>query len=374
MEENKHELLTQQYSTWGDKLLQHTDVLHAMQHERIIKPITVQLAPIEACDSDCPFCSVAARPIKTYLPFAKIQQILKEFKDLGAKSLELTGGGNPLLYRDRETKQNINDVIKYANSLGYDIGIITNSHSFKKWLDPAVYDMIDWIRISLIQLDEGKKPEDYDFNGYPYEKLAFSYIIYDGQIDDNGNYVADELSRTNRVYQGTSVETIENIAKLVNLHPEIKFVRLAGNCLIKGNNAAVKDRWKEIVDKVDELNKFFIKDIGYDDSPYNDGCYVGMIRPYVAPAPHGGTYNVYACTSHVLEKRVYDEEWAICSVDNIKESWDKMNTQFREKGYPYEVKNNKGKNWCSSCKFCYYKFNNKLLYTVANEMPDKNFA
>ena len=47
---------------------------------------------------------------------------------------------------------------------------------------------------------------------------------------------------------------------------------------------------------------------------------------------------------------------------------------FAEKGYPYEVKNNNGKNWCSSCKYCYYKFNNKLLYTVANEMPDKNFA
>ena len=27
----KHESLTQQYSTWGDKLLQHTDVLYSIQ-------------------------------------------------------------------------------------------------------------------------------------------------------------------------------------------------------------------------------------------------------------------------------------------------------------------------------------------------------
>jgi organic radical activating enzyme len=373
MEENKHKLLTQQYSTWGDKLLQHTDVLYSIQHNRIIKPITIQLAPIEACDSDCPFCSVAARPIKTYLPFAKIQKILKDFKDLGAKSVELTGGGNPLLYRDKETKQNINDVIEYAHSLGYNIGIITNSHSFKRWLQPEHYDKIDWIRVSLIQLDEGKTPEDYDFNGFPYSKLAFSYIIYDGQKDETGNYVADELSRTNRVYNGTSVKTIESIAKLVKLHPEIKFVRLAGNCLIKGNNASTRDRWKDVIDKVDKLNKFFIKDIGYDDSPYNDGCYVGMIRPYIAPSPHGDSYKVYACTSHVLEKRVYDEDWALCDVNDIKTSWEQMNKNFVEKGYPYQVKNNQGQNWCNSCKFCYYKFNNKLLYTVANEMPDKNF-
>ena len=136
MEQNKHEILTQKYSTWGDKLLQHTDVLYSMQNDRIIKPITIQLAPIEACDSDCPFCSVAARPIKSYLPFAKIQQVLNDFKDLGAKSVELTGGGNPLLYRDRDSGANINDVIEYANSLGYNIGIITNSHSFKRWLNP----------------------------------------------------------------------------------------------------------------------------------------------------------------------------------------------------------------------------------------------
>ena len=39
----------------------------------------------------------------------------------------------------------------------------------------------------------------------------------------------------------------------------------------------------------------------------------------------------------------------------------------------YQVKNNCGKNWKETCKFCYYKFNNKLLHTVASEMPDKNF-
>ena len=50
-----------------------------------------------------------------------------------------------------------------------------------------------------------------------------------------------------------------------------------------------------------------------------------------------------------------------------------MNKSFKDKGYPYEVNGNKGKDWCSSCKFCYYKFNNKLLHTVAHEMPDKNF-
>jgi hypothetical protein len=50
-----------------------------------------------------------------------------------------------------------------------------------------------------------------------------------------------------------------------------------------------------------------------------------------------------------------------------------MNHNYAELGYPYEIKSNCGKDWVDSCKYCYYKFNNKLLHTVAQEMPDKNF-
>ena len=363
---NKHEEKTQQYSTWGDKLLQHTDVLNSIQNDKKFKPITIQLAPNEMCDSDCPFCSVAGRPLKSYIPFNKIQKILQDFKDLGAKSLEITGGGNPMLYRDKDEKKDINDIIEYAYELGYKIGIISNSHKLKK-IKTENHDKISWVRISLIKLDENVEPEDYDFNDFPYDRLGFSYIIY-----DTGG-VPDELSRTGKAYKGTTVETIEKIAKMVSLHPEIKFVRLAGNCLIKGNNQSVKDKYKKIIDAIDKHNKFFIKDIGEDDSPYNNGCYVGLVRPYIAPNPHGGDYQVYTCTSHVLQKRTYDLDYSLGSIDDIKGIWERANKKYEEVGYPYEVKNNNGKDWCSNCKFCYYKFNNKLLHTVANEMEDKDF-
>ena len=59
-----YEEKTQKYATWGDKYLQHTDVLYSIQYEDTFKPINVQLCLCEMCDSDCPFCSVAARPLK----------------------------------------------------------------------------------------------------------------------------------------------------------------------------------------------------------------------------------------------------------------------------------------------------------------------
>ena len=63
IDENKHKELTQKYSTWGDKLLQHTDVLYSIQHNKKFQPITIQLSPTEVCSSGCPFCSVAERPL-----------------------------------------------------------------------------------------------------------------------------------------------------------------------------------------------------------------------------------------------------------------------------------------------------------------------
>ncbi|KKS77899.1 MAG: hypothetical protein UV74_C0002G0027 [Candidatus Woesebacteria bacterium GW2011_GWB1_43_14] len=363
---SRHERLTQIYSTWGDKLLQHTDVLNSIQEKRQFQPITIQLAPVEACESDCPFCSVAARPIKSYLPFDQLSKCLQDFRSLGAKSLEITGGGNPLLYRDRENGKNINDVVQLAAKLGLDIGIITNGHDLKV-LNPGLYDQINWIRISLIKLDEGVAPEAYDFHGFPESKLGFSYIIY-----ETGG-VPDPLSKTGRTYTGTTAETIQKMASLVEMHPDVKFVRIAGNCLIKGNNAVIRDKYKDVIDAVDEHGKFFIKDIGDNDSPFNDGCYIGMIRPYVAPSPTGDGYMVYTCTSHVLNTRTYDPAYALCKIEDIIPAWQRMNEKFATDGHPYEVKGNGGHNWCHSCKFCYYHNNNQLLHSVSNEMPDKNF-
>ena len=363
--------LVQQYGSWGDKLLQHTDVLYSIQYEKKYKPITVQLSLCEICDSDCPFCSVAARPLKSYIPWPKIVKLLEDFKTLGAKSVEITGGGNPMLYRDKEHKKDINDVIELAGTMGFDVGIITNTEKLERHLNPRVYDHINWIRISLIKLDEGKEPEDYDFGSFPSSRMGLSYIIY-----ESTGGVPDELSRTNKPYVGTTVETIDKMARLVELHPDLKFVRIGGNCLDKGKNEMIKSNFTDVVARIDTLEKFFIKGLDYEDYPLNDGCYIGAIRPYIAPNPEGGDYQIYICTSHVLQKRTYDLEYSLGSIDNVLEIWDNMDKSYAEFGYPYEVKGNKGKNWCSNCEFCFYRYNNQVLHTVAQKMPDddRNFA
>jgi hypothetical protein len=327
---------TQAYSTWGDKLLQHTDRLAELQQQRLIRPITIQLAPTELCDSDCPFCSVQERPIKQRIPWPAIQRGLREFKELGAKSLELTGGGNPLLYRD--SGYTINDIISYAASLDYKIGIITNSENLPRHIDSGLIPAISWVRISLIKLDEGKQPSDYCLKGFE-GKVAFSYIVYNG----------------------TTSASIERIAQLVELHTHIKFVRIASDCLTE-QSMTIKQQWGGVVAALDKHSKWFIKEIGDNFHPYLEGCWVGGIRPYWV---HDG---IYICTSHVLKHRTYHPTWKLCGHANITATWQEMSRRMADGKPPYNI------DIASECWHCYYANNNKLLASVINELPDKDFA
>jgi hypothetical protein len=357
----QNQRMSEIYTTWGHaKLLQHTDVLFSMQKERRFKPIQLQLCPTELCESDCPFCAVGYRPYKSSMPWEKLKSCILNFKKLGIKSLEITGGGNPLLYRSEG--KNINDIIAFAADLDLDIGLITNAHKLGS-IERSLYEKISWLRVSLIKLDEGMEPENYDFADFPQSKLGFSYIVYD----------KSEGCRTKSKYEGTTEKTFESIARLLKMYPSVKFVRIAGNSLISGYNQQTKDKYLNLIQNLD--SKFFVKDIGEKDFPFDAGCYVGMIRPYVAPSPNGdGSYQVYICNSHVLfSNQTYDLDYSLCEVDDICSAYEKLNQNFEKNGFPYEVRGNKGANWASTCKLCFYNPNNELLHAVCTEIPDKNF-
>jgi len=296
---------------------------------------------VSNCDSDCPFCSVGERNTTKKIPFKDIVLGLMEFKKLGATAVEITGGGNPLLYKDNDDglKRNINDIIKVCADLDYKIGIITNSENLKRHLNPELASSIDWIRISLIKLDEGKNVEDFNFDGFDIKKLGFSYIIY----------------------ENTTVESIRKIANLVERFPDIKFVRIAADCLTE-NSITIKEVWGDIVEEMDKHKKFFIKEINENFKPYPHACYVGAIRPY-------WVWNgIYICTSHVLKHRNYHPMWKLCDPHQIAATWENMNKRFKEGKMPYDI------DIANECAHCYYFNNNKLLDTVIKPLPDKEFV
>ena len=331
---------TQIYSTFGDKLLAHAEVLADIQTKGIWRPITVQLSLLAACDSHCDFCSVSRRDLQHRLKFEDVQKCIADFRELGAKAVEITGGGNPMMYPQ------INEVVDYAHSLGLDIGIISNTENPGKILKPETAQKLTWYRCSLTKLEEGKTVADFDFDVIPKGKLGFSHIMN----------------------VKTTPETIEQIAELVKRYPDVKFVRIAGNCLDSESIEGVKKDWEPIIKKVDELGKFFIKEIAGCHNAFPDFCGVGAIRPYVMDDGY-----IYICTSHVLKFRKVDSRYRIGVITDVKGMYEKMNKRFQETGTLYDV-DIKGK-----CRECFYSNNNRLLNTIAggygkSRHPDANFA
>jgi hypothetical protein len=325
---------TQSYSTWGDKLLQHTDRLHEIQSSRNFRPITLQLAPTEACDSDCPFCSVQARPTKQKILWPDLVKGIGQFAELGCKAVEITGGGNPCIYRDGS--HTINDIIKLCHDHNLKIGLITNTEILSRHLSPESMATLAWCRVSLAKLDEGFSPSDFNLHGLPPGKLGLSYIVH----------------------SATQPSTFDAIQAVLSAHPDAKFVRIAADCLTD-DSLILKSKIGPILSTLDP--RFFIKEINDNYHPFPHGCWIGMIRPYWTST------GIYICTSHVLKKRTYLPEYRLCGCNDIAETWASMNARFASGQPPYPID-------ISQCWHCYYHNNNQLLSTIINELPDKEFA
>lgn len=324
---------TQAYSTWGDKLLQHADRLAEIQVRRHFRPITLQLAPTETCDSDCSFCSVGNRP-SGKIPWDVLAKGAHDFIDLGIKAVELTGGGNPTLYRDGP--RTINDIVELFAARSVQVGIITNTEKLSRHLHPNTMASASWVRVSLAKLDEGCTPADYDFSGLPDGKLGLSYIVH----------------------EHTTPATFAAIEEVARRNPAAKFVRIAPNCL-NDDSIGFKERWQQQLATLDP--RFFVKEINDNFHAYPGGCWVGMTRPYWTST------GIYICTSHVLKKRTYLPEYKLCDAADITATWAAMNSRFASGLAPYEID-------ISHCDHCYYANNNRLFATVIHELPDKNFA
>jgi radical SAM protein with 4Fe4S-binding SPASM domain len=242
-----------------------------------------------------------------------------------------TGGGNPLLYPQ------INELINYAFKLGYKIGVISNSINPSRHLIERSTEQITWYRASLSGFYKSDKVP-YDFSIIPKGKLGFSYIVTDE----------------------TTINHFKAIVKLVKERPDVKFVRIAANCLQGDEIKNFKEDWGQVIEYLGE--KFFIKEIGDNYKPYEDFCGVGMVRPYCTEDGY-----IYPCSSYVLKEQKYNPSYAIGRLDNVKLAYQWANELQRRVNMPYGVDPKK-------CYHCFYANNNKLLHTIIKELPDEDFA
>lgn len=115
-------------------------------------PVMVDIHPTLACQNRCYYC-ISANPHiggiehanfsrDWTLDWETLRRTVYELAVLGTKSVQLTGGGEPLLYKE------ISELLRYLRSYDLRTGLITNGILLKKYAEEIVRSC-DWVRVSL---------------------------------------------------------------------------------------------------------------------------------------------------------------------------------------------------------------------------------
>lgn len=159
----------------------HSDSIELLRKGEQPVPKQVHLILSDLCNQDCHFCnyrmsagftteqfgtvnedgSINHNP-KRMIPHAKVEELLRDFKELGVKAVQFTGGGEPTVHPQHM------QIFAYAQRLGLETSLVTNGVLLRDgWED--IYPNMKWIRVSV---DAGSpstyakvrrtKPEQYE--------------------------------------------------------------------------------------------------------------------------------------------------------------------------------------------------------------------
>lgn len=303
---SKKEILEKKYTSTTTKLLHNLDRLKEIKEGKF-RPISIQIAPTDLCNLNCVFCSVKNRPMKE-LKKEEVCKVLHDFKELGAKSVEFTGGGDPTMY------EHINEVIVFAKYLGYRVGLITNGVLLDEKLRSFALGQLDWVRVSLNGLDQG-----YDYLNLPKLHdsvvLGFSYVW-----NENSNRVVlDKIKKLKEKYG----------ARYVRIVPDCREVEL------------INDYKRKIEPLVWEYSDFFFQQKEYVPP---ESCRIGWLKPFV-----NSDGWVYHCSANPLIDLKFNSKFRMCGIDRVKSVWSER------AGKPFST---------SNCGECFFREHNELIENV----------
>jgi MoaA/NifB/PqqE/SkfB family radical SAM enzyme len=260
------------------------------------------------------------------MSFKDAQKIIKIIKDLGTKSVTVTGGGEPLIH------PRFSDIMGAFYDAGIEIGLVTNglffnnSHSYLK--------KIVWCRIS--NADDRSLTGDYlrslsnTVETFPEVDWAFSHVV----------------SRK------PNLDEIQRVIEFANVY-EFTHVRLVAD-LLDYWNVDLEQVEKEMKDRVDDSKVIYQG----RNTPLKGGdCYICYLKPII-----GADCKVYTCcgVQYALKEpsKYMPPELCLGSAFDL----DKI---IRNSSKPFDG---------SICYRCYYENYNKILGTILAHTEHMNFV
>ncbi len=237
-----------EFTSTSSKIPWHRDIIDGLHENRGVPKVT-GLFISDYCQHTCAMCSTANRG-RQVLEFHKIKTYINQLVPLGLKAVILSGGGNPILYKDKTSGADFNDIVDWLYSQDLQIGLISNGLKMqqypcgrKSWVTvrPETLDKLTWIRISLSGWDHGEEIEIPDINP-DVTALGGSWVYHDQYLepkDRHGKVSRPEDLQTpllpgeeaTRVKWGRDKlpEIKERLKVLLRDHP-FTYIRTLPNC------------------------------------------------------------------------------------------------------------------------------------------------
>ena len=136
----------------ADKILGHADRIRDWLATGSSRPITVEFDLTNVCNQDCPRCfGFHPKRGAAQMSLEDARRIIRQIRDLGARGLTFTGGGDPLVSPVAVP------ALRFARELGLDLGFITNAATLTEEAARAILGCCQWVRVSL----DAATPEVY---------------------------------------------------------------------------------------------------------------------------------------------------------------------------------------------------------------------
>jgi len=138
-----------------DKLAAHPDDLAALREGLPTTPITVHLMPANRCPHSCEFCSYRLPmnknsvdfDAKSYIPWDAMERLLDDFEEMGVQGIEVTGGGEPMVYPHTQR------LWERLAEGPFDTALVTNGTALGGRA-PLVTKRMKWARVSIDAADK----------------------------------------------------------------------------------------------------------------------------------------------------------------------------------------------------------------------------
>lgn len=334
--------LKSQFTSDASKFFLHQEAMASLRNGRGM-PIVSHIMLTDICQHTCAMCSVATREGNS-LTMTQVKEYLDQLVPLGVKSIILSGGGNPILYRCKETKSDFNDAVSLIKSYGLEIGVISNGMPMKEWpgeyprttviprkswksVRPDTLDKLTWLRISMSGLDHDEREVFVPDIDPTKTTLGYSYVYHDiyhepkepnhGKVSTLSDIITPLRDGDGRTEFGKDrlpwlTEKIRNYVETTNP----VYVRLIPNCLEPDRIPQRCAELQQVADAIDPAIVF----VQMKPPKAPKRCFLGYVHPVL-----NSDGLVFPCDSVCLANAALKGEhkfgspWAVCKWNEIGE-------------------------------------------------------